>query len=235
MAIAGTLIGSSLNPAFGASLRVAPVLLDLPAPTAASKIRAWNDGDRAINVQVRVFRWKQVGGEDVYEPTRDVVASPPITKIEPRGENLIRIVRTAEHTIMEEESYRLFVDELPDASHRRSGTVTLVVRHSIPVFFGPSELTPANPSWSVARVQGGYEVSVRNSGGQRFRIADLVLSQDGRVLANRDGLLGYVLDGAEMRWTLRARGQEQPSGGMLTISGESEAGHFDAVAPIDGG
>jgi fimbrial chaperone protein len=97
-----------------ASLRVAPVVLDLRAPTAASTIRIWNDAGRAINVQIRVFRWTQRNGEDAYEATNDVVASPPITKLRPGGENLVRIVRTSKRPVEAEESYRLVVDELPD-------------------------------------------------------------------------------------------------------------------------
>jgi fimbrial chaperone protein len=54
-----------------ASLRVAPVFLDLKARTAASSIRIWNGARRPINVQVRVFRWTQRQGEDVYKPTSD--------------------------------------------------------------------------------------------------------------------------------------------------------------------
>ncbi len=34
-----------------------------------------------------------------------------------------------------EESYRVLVDELPDPSRKKAGTVALVLRYSVPVFF----------------------------------------------------------------------------------------------------
>ncbi|HET9963004.1 MAG TPA: molecular chaperone [Nitrospiraceae bacterium] len=229
LALAYQLVSSS----HAASLRVAPVVLDLKAPTAASTIRVWNDENRPINVQVRVFRWSQRNGEDVYEATNDVVASPPITTLQPGGENLIRIVRTTKRPIQAEESYRIIVDELPDPSRRQNGTVILVVRHSIPVFFSQTNTAGADPSWSVRRVQGGYQVTVRNTGTQRLKVSDLALSDNGRVLAKQDGLVGYVLGNATASWVVPGSGS--PSGGTLTISAESEAGRFDATARIGGG
>lgn len=225
--------GIFVGAAFAASLRVAPVVLDLKAPTAASSIRVWNEESRAINVQVRVFRWSQKNGEDVYEATRDVAASPPITTLRPGGENLIRIVRTSKRPVRAEESYRVIVDELPDPSRRKDGTVVLVVRHSIPVFFRQPDAAEANPSWSVKRVRGGYQLTVKNTGTQRLKLSNLVLSDKGRVLAKRNGLVGYVLGNATASWVVPGSGR--PSAKSLTISADSEAGRFDATAPLSGG
>ena len=221
------------SPAWAASLRVAPVILDLKAPTAASTIRVWNDADRPIHVQVRVFRWSQQNGQDVYEATNDVVASPPITTLLPNGENLIRIVRSTKRPIEDEESYRIIVDELPDSSRRQNGTVILVLRHSIPVFFSQSTATRADPSWSVRRIHGGYQVTVKNTGAKRLKVYDLALSDNGIVLAKQEGLVGYVLGNGTTSWVVPGSGS--PSGEMLTISAHSEAGRFDARAHIDGG
>lgn len=235
-ALAAVVLALSLigDAALSASLRVAPVALDLRAPTAASTIRVRNDENRPLHVQVRVFRWSQRGGEDVYEATNDVVASPPITTLQPGGENLVRIVRTTQRPVQGEESYRIVVDELPDPARRQAGTVVLVVRHSIPVFFGPPDAAGAQPSWSVTPVRGGYRVTVSNAGGQRLKVSNLVLSENGRVLARQDGLVGYVLGNAAASWLVPAAGAGSPSGGTLTVSADSEAGRFNAIARIGG-
>ncbi|WP_274426587.1 fimbrial biogenesis chaperone [Chelativorans sp. YIM 93263] len=234
-AIVGIFCNLFTSLVLAASLRVAPVVLDLKAPTAASTIRVWNEGSRSTNVQVRAFRWSQRDGEDVYEATNDVVASPPITSLPPGGENLIRIVRTTKRPVQAEESYRIVVDELPDPSRRQNGTVVMVVRHSIPVFFGPAETTGPNPLWSVRRVQGGYQVVVRNTGTQRLKVSNLALSDNGRVLARKDGLVGYVLGNATASWDVPGNSSGSPSGGTITISADSEAGRFDATARTGGG
>lgn len=120
-----------------ASLQVAPVLVEVRAPGAASTVTLRNEGPRPINAQARVFRWRQLNGEDVLEPTEAVVASPPIVALASRVDYAVRVVRTSRQPVAAEEAYRLVIDELPDASRARSGTVSLVLRHSIPVFFMP--------------------------------------------------------------------------------------------------
>ena len=217
------------------SLRVAPVLLDVSAPTAASTIRVWNGASRPINVQIRVFRWTQVNGEDAYVQTKAVVASPPITALAPGGENLIRIVRTSTEPIRDEESYRLVVDELPDPSRRQDGTVVLVVRHSIPVFFVDPQAAAARPAWSARRQGAGYVVTVQNAGAKRLRISNLALASGGKGIGRRNGLVGYVLGNSSASWFVPGSGRARARGNSVTISADSEAGRFDATARLQGG
>lgn len=226
---------SGASPANAASLRVSPVVLDLKAPTAAATVRVWNDARQPINVQVRVFRWVQRNGENVYEQTNDVVASPPITTLQPRGENLIRIVRTTNRPVGGEESYRLIVDELPDPSRRQAGTVSLVVRHSIPLFFSTVDASGADPSWTVQPRRSGVLVTVRNGGAMRLKVSNLVVSNGGAAVARRDGLVGYVLGGSTASWFVPATRGGRISGGQVSISAESEAGRFNANARVQGG
>ncbi|MBP1852591.1 fimbrial biogenesis chaperone [Rhizobium halophytocola] len=126
------MLGSSAD---ATSLRVSPVRLDLNGGTATSTIRLWDSGSTPTNVQVRVYRWTKVNGRDRLDPTTDVVASPPVTKLAPGRENLIRVVRVAKKPISGTETYRLLIDELPDPKKRVAGQVNVVIRHSIPVRF----------------------------------------------------------------------------------------------------
>ncbi|MFN7102285.1 MAG: molecular chaperone [Pseudorhizobium sp.] len=118
-----------------AELRVSPITLDLKAGTSASTVRVWNDAAKPTTVQVRVFRWTKVNGKDHLEPTQDVVASPPVTKLAPGTENLIRVVRVGKAPVRGVEAYRLLIDELPDASKKVPGQINVMIRHSIPVRF----------------------------------------------------------------------------------------------------
>lgn len=223
------------GPSSAASLRVAPVVLDLRTPTAASTIRIWNDARRPINVQIRVFRWVQRNGEDAYEQTNEVVASPPITTLRPGGENLVRVIRTSKRPIDGEESYRLVVDELPDPSRRQASTVTLVVRHSIPVFFANPDAPGAEPSWTVEPRRGGVVVTVRNTGSMRLKISNLAINSGGTAVARREGLVGYVLGNSSASWFVPGTGRGRLSGRSVTITADSEAGRFDATARLKGG
>ena len=122
-------------PACGATLRVAPVSLEITNGAQASTVRIWNDDREPLHVQVRIFRSREQGGQTVLEPTQEVVASPPITTLLPGSENIIRVVRVSDQPVQGRETYRLIVDELPDPSAQQAGTVSILVRHAIPVTF----------------------------------------------------------------------------------------------------
>ncbi|OYR19400.1 fimbrial biogenesis chaperone [Brucella thiophenivorans] len=233
LALAG--LHFSTAPSSAASLRVSPVLIDLNAPTAASSVQIWNDAKRPINVQVRIFRWSQSNGVDTYTPATDVAVSPPISQLKPGGENMVRVVRTSKRPVRAEESYRLIVDELPNAAQQKSGTVKLVIRHSIPVFFSPPENKGADVAWNVQKKSGGYQVTLNNKGDKRMRVADLALqSKGGAAVAQHPGLVGYVLGKSSVSWFIPGTRNSQ-SGGPLTISAQSDTGPIHAQANVRGG
>jgi P pilus assembly chaperone PapD len=118
-----------------ATLRVAPISVELKGGASASSVRVWNDDKTPVRVQARVFRSLEKNGKAVLEPTRDVVASPPMATLKPGTENLIRIVRVSKKPVDHKETYRLVIDQLPDAAQVKPGTVKILVRHAIPVSF----------------------------------------------------------------------------------------------------
>ncbi|NWJ27745.1 molecular chaperone [Rhizobium sp. RM] len=231
---AAFIAGLSVSPSHATSLRVSPVILDLRAPAASSSLRIWNDAKIPINVQVRIFRWTQQNGSDVLTAAEDVVASPPMTQLKPGAENLVRIVRLSKAPIKAEESYRIMVDELPVQTKAPSGTVNLVVRHSIPVFFSNASASDAEPVWTVTPKANGYQVTVSNKGLKRLRIANLkLLGGNGQAVAQQQGLVGYVLGKSGASWLIPAVGKR--AGGTLKVSADSEGGPVNATARLNGG
>jgi fimbrial chaperone protein len=214
-----------------ASLQVAPVVLDIKAPGATSTITLRNEGARPLVAQARIFRWQQVDGEDDLQPTDQVVASPPALELPSRVDYSVRVVRTSRQPVLEEEAYRLIIDELPDASREKPGTVALVVRHSIPVFFVPQDASAPKLQWSLKSQGGRFTVTVKNDGGRRVRIARLRVA-DGRggTVSFGDGLVGYALAGSTMSWIRPApRGF---GGGSASITAQGDIGPINAKAAI---
>lgn len=237
MLAAAIFAGLHVTPALSqsVSLRVAPVLVDLSAPTAASSVRISNDAKRPISVQVRIFKWSQNNGIDTYTPATDVAVSPPISQLKPGGENMVRVVRTSKRPVKAEESYRLIVDELPGAAKKQSRTINFVVRHSIPVFFSPPENEGANVAWIAQPKSGGYQITARNTGDKRMRISDLaVKGKGGNSVAQHKGLVGYVLGNSSASWFIPGTGGNR-GGGSLMISAQSEAGPINVPANVRGG
>jgi fimbrial chaperone protein len=218
---------ASLCPALAGSLEVKPILIDVPAGGAASSLSLTNAGGEVLNAQLRVFRWTQSGGKDELTPTRDVVASPPMAKIAPGGDLLVRVVRTAKTPLQREESYRLIVDELPKSG---GNGVQLLVRYSIPVFFGGGETALPKLRWSVSPKGKNIVISATNEGSRRARISGLTLmGKSAPVAALGAGLNGYVLAGQTMQWTVPAKASLS---GTLMVTAETDRGPLKAPAAI---
>ena len=150
-----------------------------------------NEGTSPISAQIRVFRWSLVDGKEKLEPTDDVVASPPSITLTPNGQYVTRIVRVSKQPVTGEESYRLLVDQLPDLSQQKNGTVNLLMRYSIPVFFGASNKKNPTVAWSYAIKGDKITLTARNDGERRLRISALtVRDAGGKTVSFGAGLAG---------------------------------------------
>jgi len=217
-------------PAHAAALQVEPVLVDVAVPGLSSMLTLKNAGNTPVTAQIRVYRWSQSNGQEKLEPTAEVAASPPAATLPPGGMQTVRIVRVRKDAVAGEESYRLFIDQLPQPAQARTGLVSLVVRHSIPAFFRSAE--PGSPavSWSTEVAKGKVSVTARNDGPRRLRIASLQLRDaKGATVKFGDGLVGYVLGKSSMRWTAPL-GSHGLVGGQLSVSAQSDMGPVNAVA-----
>lgn len=185
-------------------LRVTPVLIE-PLPGArTSSLTLVNEEQRPVQVQVRVMRWRQADGEDRLEETRDVVVSPPFASVAPGEHYMIRIVRTAQTSPKGEESYRVFVDEVPQPGQAQPGTVDLILRQSIPAFFSDIPQRVSIVDWSVEAGDEGLWLTASNRGDRRLRLSDIVIENHDGVVYEQSGLVGYILPGASMRWPVAA-------------------------------
>ena len=217
-----------------ASLQVSPVTVDLTAPAQAASVNLRNNGDRPVNVQVRVYGWTQSGGDDQLAPAKDVVASPPAATLQPGTTYTIRVARTAAPVTAGEETYRLLVDELPDVNVRRpADAVNLVIRYSIPVFFADRS-AGAELRWDVRRDGGGLVVEATNTGNRHAKIANLTVASPAGRVSFGQGLNGYVLPGATRRWTAAAGGQRIQPGSSVNITANGDDYAVNQTATVAG-
>jgi fimbrial chaperone protein len=219
--VAGVL---SARPTHAGDLQVAPISLEIAAQEQAQTLTLSNSGDRLLRAQVRVMAWSQDGGSDELQPTRLLLASPPIVEIAPHAQQLIRIIRPDGTPPAHELAYRLIVDELPDPALADTSGLKLLLRYSIPVFVLPPGVVPAlsrtgtipptDLSAISARLQGG-ELAISNAGTTRLKISALAwVNPDGSRVVLNPGLQGYVLAGEDMHWPLTLPTAAKPGGSL---------------------
>ncbi|MCO5064511.1 MAG: molecular chaperone [Rhizobiaceae bacterium] len=224
------ILGAGIISACAASISVSPTTISLIAPAAASQVVLRNGAKEPVYVQIRVFKWSQVDGVEKLERTKAVVASPPTVKLSPDDEYVVRVVRLSKTPVRGEESYRLFVDELPQKLETRPNKINLVVRQSIPIFFTEDHAAEPKVAWSLSRAEGRTVLTGRNSGSMRLKITDLVLSSGGKPILKTNGLVGYVLGGSAMSFPLPGK---VPTG-TLDLSADSNMGKIKSSASLRG-
>lgn len=193
----------SMSPqaALAAALQASPVLVELRPDSPSATIQIRNTGQTSINVQTRVYRWTQENGEENMDEAEDITASPPLTTLQPGATYSVRLVRTNRQPVEQEQAYRVLVDELPDPSRQRSGSIAMVVRHSIPVFLLPAESKGGQVSWQVGSRDGRLVLRATNTGDRRVRLSSVsVKLPGGQTVSFGNGLLGYALAGSTMEW-----------------------------------
>ena len=180
-----------------------------------------NRGDEAANLQIRVFTWRQSGFDDQYQTQREIIGSPPVANIKPGQKQMIRLTRTGNSPAAQELAYRIIIDEIPPvmpaggSTDKPEAAIRFQMRYSVPLFVysgglrgkpessdkrdAPGIGKPAL-SWSQVSVQGRPYVELRNTGPVHARLTDVVMQQGGQERPVVQGLLGYVLPGASMRW-----------------------------------
>jgi fimbrial chaperone protein len=202
-----------------AALRVQPLSVEVASPSQASSITLQNNGSETISLQLRVFEWSQVDGQDRLVPTNEVVASPPVARIAPGSNYTIRIARTVGAAAPgAEEAYRLWVDELPPAALERTegGTVDVRLRFDLPVFFRGAGAAPS-VSWDARQDGDRVVVEGTNAGSAHARIQGLAVRAGANEVSFGAGLNGYVLGNSSRRWTAPAGSAEVLAGGSATV------------------
>jgi fimbrial chaperone protein len=203
------------------SVLIWPIDPVLEADQQASALWLENRGTETANLQIRVFGWSQSGFEEQYQNQRDVIGSPPVAKIEPGQKQLVRLTRTKDVPPGQELAYRIIIDEIPAVQPpaaeggKTAAAIRFQMRYSVPLFaygaglWSKEDTTrPRDPkgiglpqlSWRTVAVEGRPYVEVRNQGAVHARLTDVVIKQGGQSKPVAEGLLGYVLPGAVMRW-----------------------------------
>lgn len=204
-------------------LQVSPVSLTLQATDNAQGLWLSNTGDNVVHAQVRVYHWTEQDGAEQLTPSTGLVISPPMVEIQPGAKQLIRVIRVGAPPSgagAVEDAYRLAVDELPVDVQRKQG-LQFVLHYSLPVFIEPVGVVQVEPKlqWSMQRAGDHVVLQASNSGTGHAQIANLgFVNRSGRRITINDGLFGYVLPGATIRWTLKQPATDFAGGGTLEAS-----------------
>ena len=219
--------------AHAAGLQVTPIVLDIRQTQKSDGLWLTNTSGAPMDVQVRVFEWRQENGSDVLNSTDEFVASPPLVKIPKGQKQFVRLVRVGQVNAATERSYRIVVDELPLESATSKG-LTFALRYSVPVFIQGGG-TSGQPvlQWRLSRGKNGQVMlGIANSGTTRAKLSDLKFTSNrGQAAAINNGLFGYALAGSGRQWSLSNNARLFASGGTFQAVVNGKLLHFSVAGP----
>ncbi|MEN5017832.1 molecular chaperone [Erwinia sp. Eh17-17] len=187
----------ALNARAGNSVLIWPIDPKIHQDQKATELWLENRGENTTLMQVRVFGWQQVNGQEQYQTQQQVLASPPVVRIEPGKRQLVRLIKQTAPAAGQEAAYRVLLDEIPtpQSSESQAG-LTLQMRYSVPLFVYGSGLNPATTrpelSWKLVNREGKQALEITNRSSVHARLSNVTLG--GRRLPG--SLLGYVLANA---------------------------------------
>jgi fimbrial chaperone protein len=190
--------------AHAASFSIRPVRIDLSPQEATTAVTVENTGTEPVSVQLRVFSWRQEANEDRLEPTRELVATPPVFTV-PVGESqIVRLGLRRPPQGPAQGTFRAIFEEIPGPPPPSAGPALRInLRVSIPVFYAPAEDLKPALSWQFAREAGQLRLVVRNTGTASALLGDFAIATAaGAAPVAEQKNFAYVLPGAERSFTL---------------------------------
>lgn len=227
------LVGSCLT-AHAANFVVSPVRVGLsPTQTSAALTVTSETTDEPVVVELRTIAWSQKDGEDIYMPTSELIATPPIFHLEPGASQVIRVALRRPPASNQETAYRLLLREVPPPSKPGFVGIHIALEMSLPVFAKPRSPTTPALRWKLESQPGGaIGLSVRNEGSAHVQIADLkLMAPGGQQPVGTFSQFAYVLPGESHQVPIERSPGELPdvAGVSLHLTGYSDAGEINEL------
>lgn len=200
-----------------ASLNVSPVRVNLSDSHTKDVIQITNHEDSVKSYEVEVVAWSQTDERrEVYSPTEDILAVPPLFSLNPGEEQLIRVGMLTDADANTERSYRMFITEIapPEPEKIRSTGITMRLQIGIPVFVAPAAAATSSLEYiDFLQIEDQLFVQFRNSGNTHIKVVEVHYAAPGSadkvvtpavayILAGQTGYLPVKLPGGEQIGTV---------------------------------
>lgn len=227
-----------LPPASAGSFSISPLRMELSQQATTGAVTVVNQDATPVIVQAEALSWSQATGSDTLEPTKDLLVSPAVFTLPPKGSQLVRVALRRPADPRRELSYRLILLEVPPQASPEFTGLTVALKLSLPVFVTALSSSPADLTWSATRdPDGELVVGAANQGETHARILSFSLMPlTGTAGPLQQSVTAYVLPGATRSWTIDTN-KKNPDGSTATadryrLKVNTERGEVDAELDV---
>lgn len=227
-------VGSSLS--YAEMVSVNKIRVNLSAKQAIDTLRLTNpNANDTTNVQLRVVKWTQKNGEDVYQNTNELVVAPPVVRIGPNRTQLVRLGLRAANSSTDELAYRIFIREIKPRSQNTQSSNTSQISFdliiSLPIFVEPSSPRDLQLNWSAKRINDKtLQLQLSNKSNVHVQVKRLVLIpiNDDKPITEKD-LSYYLLPNTTSKWKINTP-TSLPA--KLRLQAETDQGNFTELLNV---
>lgn len=205
--VAAALTGPLAPPASAVTFSISPTQLVLSGRTSSALLTVRNESTETLQFQLSAFAWQQSPtGEMQLDPTTSIVFFPALFTLAPGEERRVRVGSPGVPASSREQTYRLFVEELPPPAAGARGGVRVLTKMGIPIFLRPAKES-ASATLDGLQVRGGaLSFTLANTGAVHFiprRIVARGLDAAGAPLFEESVAGWYVLAGGRRQFELK--------------------------------
>jgi fimbrial chaperone protein len=212
-----------------------PVRIELSKQQQTASLTVKNTSDQPTSIQIHAMAWSQHNGKDVYIRTKEILVSPPIVKIAPNSQQIVRVALRRDASATKELTYRLILKELPPKQSPGFTGVKVALNVTLPVFVQSTKGDAvAKMEWDVLKTKDDQlKVSVRNPGNAHVQISEVALYVPGidKSIAGESGST-YVLEGQTHEWMFPANSLDKVTNNKLRFTASTDANNIDTEIAI---
>jgi fimbrial chaperone protein len=216
--LAAMLATLAAAPALAGVFSVSPVRIYMTPRDRAVAVTLTNEGDTPVALQADINSWTQRSdGTDELVLTDDLILSPPIIKLEPKGRQVVRLALLKPADASRQLTYRLIIREVPEATAGKGNAieVPIALALSMPVFITPP-VAKRNVSCTLQRKDAQTAEAVcANSGTAYAQVRSASLRRGDQVLGSFEGGI-YILP--EARKNIAIKGSAALTTGAAELS-----------------
>ncbi len=178
---------------FAVNFTVNPIRLFFDGAKKTNILTLKNTSDEPVSFELKTVAW---GHDQTYTPTKDIIFFPKMLTINKGEEKIVRIGRRvpAGHR---EQTYRLFIKEIPEIRPEGGTQLNMVMNVGVPIFVMPSQQVHAGEIEKAELLNGKLTVSIKNPGNVHFVIRSIRVS-------GSDDALSEIFSSTMAGWYLLA-------------------------------
>ncbi len=161
--------------AHSVNFSINPVRIFLDSQSKTNVMKIMNQSDEELSLQIRSYSWSHdINGENIYEPTKEIIFFPKIFSIGKGEEKLIRIGTLLQQG-GQEKTYRLFIEEIPAPTPEKAAAVRMIMKVGTPVFISPIQPDSEGELASAEVRRGDVHLNLINRGNVHFIVNSISL------------------------------------------------------------